>query len=141
MSKKLGNVWIGIIMLTFMIGGLSQFVSEADASIGVNSGIVGGLSGLAGSTLNQTQQAIIDQTQKLENPVDFSPTEGNLIESRGADSSGLLNRENKNIIIGFINEVSNKLGLDSWVIMLAISLVSGICFILFLRFFWGDSRI
>jgi len=128
-------------MLTFMIGGLSQFVSEADASIGVNSGIVGGLSGLAGSTLNQTQQAIIDQTQKLENPVDFSPTEGNLIESRGADSSGLLNRENKNIIIGFINEVSNKLGLDSWVIMLAISLVSGICFILFLRFFWGDSRI
>jgi len=141
LSKKLGNVWIGIIMLTFMIGGLSQFVSEADASIGVNSGIVGGLSGLAGSTLNQTQQAIIDQTQKLENPVDFSPTEGNLIESRGADSSGLLNRENKNIIIGFINEVSNKLGLDSWVIMLAISLVSGICFILFLRFFWGDSRI
>ena len=141
MAKKLGDLAIGLAVLIFMLGGISSFLNEADYSHSVSSGIAfSQLNSSANDLRGDMEVSIQNQAEQLENPNDWSQDDSD-IEKRGVDTSAFINRNTKNIVFKFIDEVALNLGIDGWIIYLLVSLLSIAISVLFLRFFWGESRI
>jgi len=93
----------------------------------------------AQSNLSNTESTF---TNTLDNSSEFTQDQiGQLVEMRGADTSGLLSFGSKNVLSSFLNSISETLGLPAILTTLLTTLVAFVVGILFIRFFWGESRI
>jgi len=142
MTHKIGDVIIGLIFLSFIIGGISGFIINADETTGLDSGIVSESLGELNSELGDVKDFETELTTKTDETGVFNiDQESQQIENRGSDSSGVLNLLSKNILVKFFAKLSEKIPGLSYVLGFFLSLfVVGVS-ILFLRFFWGDNKI
>ena len=140
MGRKLGDVIIGLLILTFMITGFSIFVLHADATVGVNSGIRGSLIGLQGniSGVNTLEQSVTEITDESGEFVVEGDTD---LEERGSDISGITNLLSKNVLVRLFSTIGEKLQIPSIVVTLAASLIFITIMILLLRTILGETKV
>jgi len=141
-SKKLGDVALILILLFFLIGGISTFINNADKVTNVNSGIVKSTLSDVDNSLKAVEGLESDFTTKTDLEGTFNvDDENSQIEQRGSDSSGVLNILSKNVLIKFFTELINVFPDSAYVIGFFASIVGVTISILLLRFFWGDNKI
>jgi len=142
MVKKLGDVAIALVILSFVVVAFSSFIEQADVSEGVISGDVRNSlrnlslasQGATGSLTNDFQ-ASFDDTNDVEIDVNQQ------LATAGDSSSGLLNILSKNVLVKFFNAASTSLS-DFQAIFVLLSTLVGITItILIIRFFRGDGKI
>lgn len=141
-SIKISKVAIALLILTFSIGMWSFFIAEADTSASVDSGIlVDSLSGYD-SNLSTTKTTMMDTlSQNIDNQTEFTIAEQQLLEDRASETAGILNLFSKNVLISFLNNVSDKLSVPGIIKDFVILLLSLIILIAVVTFFWGDNKI
>lgn len=142
MARKLGDVAIGLIILLFIIGGLSQFLIRADHVTGVNSGSVRATFGDLNSNLSGVRTDLeTGLTTKTDETGTFEVSEDQQLEQRGGDSFGLINLISKNIITKFLTSVSRSIPGSAYTIAFIITLIGVSISILIIRAFWGENKI
>lgn len=143
MAKKLGDLAIGVIFLVFLIGGFNAFISEADQVTGLSSGAVGGGIVLLYDDVHEEEESLqTELTDEAGQASGWKPEEAtSTIETRGDGGGASMLFRSGNIFTRFIKLASAQLGLHPLVIVLLTSLLGVVGFILFVRFFRGESRI
>lgn len=141
MAKKLGELVIALIVLTFIISAFSLFIGEADSNLGVSSGEVAiSFSDFEGN-LSELADFKSDIYQELDNTSNLEPTEGVDYVTTGDNVGGLFNVRSKNIVIAFFNAVADKIPQSGRIMIFLTTLVSITIVILGLRFWRGETKI
>jgi len=141
MARKLGDVAIALIILTFVVATFSSLINMGDDSEGVSSGVVGGgLSGLDNNLSGSSsfQASFSGSVDELD---DIEADPNQQLETRGDKAGSLLNLLNKNLFVKFFNAISNEFPQGSMVIGLLLSLIGVSITILLLRFWRGEGKI
>lgn len=141
-TKKIGDGFVALSLLFFIVGLFSYLFINLDASTGLDSGRVNAaISNLEGnlSDVKSAQSSLIDKTDKTSNLAIEDATQ--LIENRGSDAAGFMNIISKNVLTRFFETMTNEIDGSSIILTFLLTLVSIIFSILILRFFWGDSKV
>ena len=141
MAKKIGDLIIGVIILAFLIGGFSSFLFRADEVTNTASNSVIVKMGYFESNLSGVHSVETEFTDKIDQTAEFNVEEDQQIDTRGQDSSALVNLFSKNVLVRFVTTVGDELPVPPAVIALIISLITLTITILFLRTVLGESRI
>ena len=142
MSHKIGDIAIAIVILVFVVGGISMFVSSADSTTNVDSGIVGEHLASLNNNLSSADELETGLTSKTDSTssmtIEDSTSE---LEQRGSDAGGFINLISKNIITQFVIKLNEKIPGVSYVLGFFLTLIGIVISILLLRFFWGDNKV
>lgn len=139
-SKKVGSVLLVVGILIFLISGLSAVYNELDQVTGQTS-ISAELQDYENNVSTDTKSFNDEYNLKVDETGDFVQPEDSQVEQRGADSSGIINARGKSIITKFLYLVFDKLDIPRSVSFFILFMVVSTISILFIRFFWGDSRV
>ncbi len=142
MSKKIGDVALVLVILTFVIGAFSGFINSADETTGLDSGIIAESFNEFDDSLDGVVDLENEYTDKVDSSSEMAVEDPDAqLEQRGSDSAGVLNIFSKNILVRFLTKVSEKIPGAGKVIAFISSLIAITITILTVRFIWGDSRI
>lgn len=143
MARKLGDVAIVVIILTFIVGAFSSILLQGDSVTGTSSGIVASsLTGMSGNLSSDTKQFETELISKTDDTATYEADPNQQIENRNSESSGIANLFTKNILVKFVTLAYKDLGfVPGLIITLILSLIGVTITILLIRFFWGDNRI
>lgn len=140
MAKKLGDVAIALVILVFVMTSFSVFISQSDASVGVSSGQLSSALTTFKSNLSSVKTFESALIQNVDNTSTLVVPENTLVETRGSETTGLMNFLPKNILTRFLNQISREIYVSTAIIRLFLSLVAITITVLFLRAFWGESK-
>lgn len=141
MAKKLGDVVIALLILTFVIAGFSLMAIEFDNTSGVSSGIVtSSLASLEGN-LSEVRSLERSFTDKLDNTSAFIPEENTDVNTLGSEGGGILNLLSKNILVRFGQQLSTDLQIHPLIIGFILSLIAVGITLLFIRMFIGEAKV
>jgi len=139
-SKKIGSIAIIILFLFLFVSGFSYIFLELDESTGLND-ISNDLTDFEGSTNETTSDFKNNVIEKTDETGEFVQPEDLQVETRGSDTAGIMNKKGKNVLTSFVVEIFKKFPIPAPIQIFAFSLIAITLSILFIRFFWGDSRI
>ena len=139
MARKIGDFLIGIIILAFVVSGLSLFMNAADSTLGVSTGVASGLTEIDDVT-GDASGIETSFTGLTDSVSDFSTEEDQLIDDSGKPSGGLLNLLSKNILTQLNSVLSEKLDIDPIISGLGLALLAVTGSILLLRSILGETK-
>lgn len=142
MARKIGDISVGIIILVAFIVAFSSFLSQADDTLNVDSGIVNDTFGnfqsnlSAARTLTDEFVASVDESSQL---VSDEETEK---ENTGDEAGGIINKRSKNILKAFFQEVGTKVPGATFIInYVLLPLMMVMITIVFIRLWRGETKI
>ena len=142
MTQKIGDAIIAIIILVFVVGGISLFINSADEETGFDSGTLGSsFQELDGALDNVDSSLVGGFTSKVDNSSSFVVGEGQQLDERGGDAGGLTNIVSKNILVKFFTSVSDKIPGSTRIMIYIGMVVAVVLSILLLRLILGDGKI
>jgi hypothetical protein len=143
MAKKLGDIAIGLIILSFLLTGFNIIISDVEESLGLNSSYVDStLISVGSGTQGDSEDMISHFASASDSTAEADILGGSQLEVRGAGASGLVNRDSKNMLTSFISNLRVQFPIVSNIVFsLMLALITTIITILALRFFWGENRI
>ena len=139
MARKIGDVIIALVLLSFLITGISLFITRADAVVGVNSGIRQDMFELD-NNLQSVKTLETGFTDKTDITGTFIAEENVNLDERGTDAGGFTNVQSKNVFTAFFSLVGEKLPIDGSILWLVGALITVTLSILFLRMVLGETR-
>lgn len=139
MAKKIGDVAIALVILTFLVMTFSSFINEADVSEAVSSGVVRSRLNNLSSTTNNNFAKNFQNSVDDSNDLEADPTQQ--LERRGDSSGGLLNSLSKNVLVKFFKAASSALPQFASLFILLSTLVGITITILLLRLWKGEGKI
>lgn len=140
MAKKIGEVLIAIVILTFVVAAFSSFINEADAGEGVSSGEV--KLRLRNMSTTAENNPVQDEFQaSIDNTTDLEADPNQQLEKRGDSAAGILNILSKNVIGKFLIVASSGLTGFEKVFILLGTLVGIIITIVLIRFWKGETKV
>lgn len=139
MARKIGDFAIGVIFLGFMITAMSAMFVGFDSNLGLNGSYINNSLIASTSTVgsDDLEENFVFSTDSISS-TDIAGTE---LEVRGAGTPGLLSGTSKNTVIAFFSHLQTKFPIISPIIfgfIVSLSLIT--LTILFVRFFWGESK-
>ena len=140
MAKKLGDVAIALVVLVFVMGAFSVFISQSDASASVSSGQLSSALITFESNLSSVKSFETSLIQNVDNTSTFIVSENTNVETRLTESSGLMNLLQKNILTRFLTQIMREIPQSTTIIIFFLSLVAITITILILRAIWGESK-
>ena len=139
MTKKLGDIAIVMVVLLFCIGGITFFFQNTDSRLDVSSSVTTDFNSLDGtldnvSSLTNSFYDAVDNTTQVQTDPDTEDTEI-------SDATGFINIFSKNILVRFVQGISEKLGIPRIIVSLILGLIGIIITVFMIRAIVGDSRI
>lgn len=143
MARKIGDIGIALVILTFMMTGFTYLILEFDSGLNIDSGLDDDLSSFS-SNLDGVATMQVELSQQVDNASELSTqdtlNQQLLLEQRGSSTSGVLNLFSKNILIRFINGVNEKFAIPTPIVALILGLIGVLITILVARFFFGEGK-
>ena len=140
MAKKLGDVAIALVVLVFVMGAFSVFISQSDAGASVSSGQLSSALITFESNLSSVKSFETSLIQNVDNTSTFIVSENTNVETRLTESSGLMNLLQKNILTRFLTQIMREIPESTTIIIFFLSLIAVTITILFLRSLLGESK-
>ena len=140
MAKKLGDVAIALVVLVFVMGAFSVFISQSDASLGVSSEQLGSALTTLEENLTSVRTFESSLIQNVDNTSTFIVSENTLVETGGRATTGLMNFLPKNILTRFLTQIMREIPESTTIIIFFLSLIAVTITILFLRSLLGENK-
>jgi len=142
MARKIGDVAIALIILSFVLTGLTAFIIGADNSSGVDSGsVIDRLSNSEGELSSDISGFKTTFINKIDNTSSFEPEENVAIEKQLGGGLGILNLLSKNIVVNFFNSISDTVPGASYVLGFLSLLIAVTIALLFIRAWLGETKV
>lgn len=139
MAKKIGDLAIGVLVLTFLLGTFIAFFISADSSIGINTNVSSKLSE-TNTTETHYNTYLSNYYDQVDNTTTFETPENIYLDKRGTSEAGLTREENEETLTSFMSIIGTNLKLDPRIVALILGFITITSITLFFRSLLGDSR-
>ena len=134
-EKKIGDVVIGLIMLTFFLGAFSGLIISFDNQFSNNEGYGSSLNVTSNNITGDYKDSDVSLQQNLLNGSSFSIPGGSDVDVRGSSQVALISKNSPGTIRNFIDLSTNYLMFNKLITGTLVLLMIAIVTIVWLRFF------
>lgn len=142
MARKLGDISIGLIILVACIVAFSSFLSQADDTLNVDSGVVRDSFSTFEINLSDARTLTDDLIESVDESSQLVSDEETEKENTGDEAAGILNKRSKNILTKFFRELNNKVpGAEFVTNYILLPIIFVLITIVFIRVWRGETKI
>jgi predicted PurR-regulated permease PerM len=140
--KRLADIVIVLIIFSFILSFFTYAILSFDDNIQKNNFLSNNLNTLNNNLSSRSSDLSRHYISQTDLNSDYSSTDGTAeVETRGTDSLSLQNLISKNVLTGFLTKTTEVFPMAQKLINFLIVLIVTLISILFIRSFWGETKV